>query len=157
MEDAVVSREHICSLCNVRRTAVTSSVHIICLLEATCLDSTVCMARCGLRAEFMWLCKSETIEDHVLYNVTVVSRCTSKAMSLPAAILRDALWVTASSKTYRRLCIHSTYSPIEYNVQTRRFLGFGNICATYTTVAGLTRGSVLGWFKVCFDGEMKTH
>ena len=28
-EDAVVSRENICSLCNVRRAAVTSSVQII--------------------------------------------------------------------------------------------------------------------------------
>ena len=41
----------------------------------------------------MWLCKSETIEDHVLYHATVVSRCTSKAMSLPAAVLRDVLCV----------------------------------------------------------------
>ena len=24
-------------------------------------------------------------------------------------------------------------------------------------MAGLTRGSVRGWCKVCFDGEMKTH
>ena len=60
------------------------------------MDSAVCMARCGLRAALVWLCKSETIEDHVLYHATVVSRCTSKAMSLPAAILRDVLWVTAS-------------------------------------------------------------
>ena len=28
-EDAIVSREHFCSLCNVRRAAVTSSVQII--------------------------------------------------------------------------------------------------------------------------------
>ena len=67
------------------------------LLEAACTDSSVCMARCGLRAAFVWLCKSETIEDHVLYHATVVvSRCTSKAMSLHAADLRDiVLWVTA--------------------------------------------------------------
>ena len=38
--------------------------------------------------------------------MTVVSRCTSKAMSLPAPVLRDVLWVTASSKIYRRLCLH---------------------------------------------------
>ena len=32
------------------------------------LHSTVCMARSGLRDAFVvWLCKSETIEDHVLY------------------------------------------------------------------------------------------
>ena len=41
------------------------------------LHSTVCMARCGLRDEFVvWLCESETFEDHVLYCAKVVSRCT---------------------------------------------------------------------------------
>ena len=30
------------------------------------LHSTVCMARCGLRAAFVWMCKPETIENHVL-------------------------------------------------------------------------------------------
>ena len=30
VKDATVSREHVCSLCNVRCTAVTSSVQIIC-------------------------------------------------------------------------------------------------------------------------------
>ena len=59
------------------------------------LQNTVCMARCGLRAAFVWLCKSETIEDHVLYHATVVSRCTSKTMSLPAAVLSNVLWVTS--------------------------------------------------------------
>ena len=54
--------------------------------------------RCGLRDAFVGLCKSETIEDHVLYHATVVSRCTSKGMSLPAAVLRDVLWVTTLSK-----------------------------------------------------------
>ena len=34
-------------------------------------NSTVCMARCGLRAAFVWLCKPQTIEDHVLYHATV--------------------------------------------------------------------------------------
>ena len=29
-EDAIVSRERVCSLCNMRRTAVTSSVKMIC-------------------------------------------------------------------------------------------------------------------------------
>ena len=75
----------------------------------------------------MWLCKSETIEDHVLYHATVVSRCTSKAMSLPEAVLRDVLWLTALSKTYSRLCILNRL----YNVQTPRFLGFDYIYATY--------------------------
>ena len=41
------------------------------------LHSTVCMARSGLRDEFVVrLCKSETIEDHMLYYAKVVSRCT---------------------------------------------------------------------------------
>ena len=36
----------------------------------------------------LWLCKSETIEDHVvLYYAKVVSRCTRKAMGLYAAVL----------------------------------------------------------------------
>ena len=39
-------------------------------------------------------------------------------MSLHAAVLRDVLLVTTLSKTYSRLCIHWTDSPIEYNVQT---------------------------------------
>ena len=40
------------------------------------LHSIVYMARCSLRDAFVvWLCKSETIEDHVLYYATVVSRC----------------------------------------------------------------------------------
>ena len=39
------------------------------------LHSTGSMARCGLRDAFVvWLCKSETIEDHVLYYAKVVSR-----------------------------------------------------------------------------------
>ena len=39
------------------------------------LHSTVSMARCGLRDAFVvWLCKSETIEDHVLYYAKVLSR-----------------------------------------------------------------------------------
>ena len=54
----------------------------------------------------MWLCKPEVIEDPVLYHATVVSRCTSKAMSLPAVVLRDVLWMTALSKTYSRLSKH---------------------------------------------------
>ena len=34
------------------------------------------MVNCGLRAAFVWLCKPQTIEDHVLYHAAVVSRCT---------------------------------------------------------------------------------
>ena len=30
-----------------------------------------------------------------------------------------------------RLCIYCTESPVEYNVQTPRFLGFEYVCATY--------------------------
>ena len=74
------------------------------------LHSTVRMARYGLRDAFVWLCKSETIEDYVLYYATVVSRCTGLAMSLHAAVLRDMLLVTALSKAclvqHSRLCIH---------------------------------------------------
>ena len=76
-EDVTVSREHICRLCNVRRAAITSSVHTLLNAVGGRLHSTVCMARCGLRAAFVWLCKTETIEDHMLYHATVVSRCTS--------------------------------------------------------------------------------
>ena len=68
------------------------------MLEAACTDRSICMARCGIRAAFVLLCKSKTIDDHVLYHATVVSNCTGKAMSLPAAVLRDELWVTALSK-----------------------------------------------------------
>ena len=32
------------------------------------MHSAVCMARCGLRAAFLWLCKPQMIEDHVLYH-----------------------------------------------------------------------------------------
>ena len=48
----------------------------------------------------MWLYKSKTIEENVLYHATVVSRCTGKAMSLSTAVLCDVLWVTSLSKTY---------------------------------------------------------
>ena len=41
------------------------------------LHSTVCMARCGLPTAFVWLCKSETIKDYVLYHATAVSSRTS--------------------------------------------------------------------------------
>ena len=70
------------------------------------LHSTVCIARSGLRDAFVvWLCKSETIENHVLYYAKVVSRCTRLAMGLYAAVLGDVLLVTLS-KTCSRLCIH---------------------------------------------------
>ena len=52
------------------------------LLEAACTDSTTCVARCSLRAAFLWLCKPETIEDHVLYHAPVVRRYTSEEISL---------------------------------------------------------------------------
>ena len=69
---AAVSRENISSLRSVRRAAATSSVQIIrCCwrpLAQYCLHS--------LRAAFVWLCKPQTNEDHVLYPATIVSRCT---------------------------------------------------------------------------------
>ena len=42
-------------------------------------SSTVCMALSGLRAAFVWLCKLQTIENHVLYHATIVSRCKGNA------------------------------------------------------------------------------
>ena len=79
MEDAIVAREHIlCSLCNVHhRTAVTFLMYRLYVVEGHYLHSTVYIARYGLRVAFVWLCKSQTIEDHVLYHATVVSRCAS--------------------------------------------------------------------------------
>ena len=70
------------------------------------LQHTVCMARCGLRAAFVWMHKPETIEDHVLYHATVVSKYTSKAMSIPAAVLGDVLWVAALFQSFSRRCMH---------------------------------------------------
>ena len=49
--------------------------------------------------------KPETIEDHVLDNATVVSKCTSKAMSIPAAVLGDVLWVAALFQSFSRRCM----------------------------------------------------
>ena len=79
-EDAIVSRKHICSsLCNMRRTAVLRPRYRLLLDDVgDRLHKIVCMARCGLRAAFMWLCKPETIEHHVLYHATVVNRCTTQ-------------------------------------------------------------------------------
>ena len=106
-KDAIVTQEHICSSCNVRRVATTGSRYRLDFVRGH-WDTTTCTARCGLRAAFAWLCKSEKIKDHVLYHTTVVSRCTRKAMNLPAAaVLRDVLWVTALlSKAYSRMFIH---------------------------------------------------
>ena len=75
-EDAVVSRKDICSLCNVRGAAVTSSAQRLLDAVGGRLHSTVFMARYGLRAAFVWLCKPQTFEDHVLYHTTVINRCT---------------------------------------------------------------------------------
>ena len=71
-EDAVVSRENICSLCSVRRAAVTSPVQII----RCCWRPLAQYCLHGLRAASVWLCKPQTIEDQVLYHATVVSWCT---------------------------------------------------------------------------------
>ena len=82
-----MAREHICSL---SLQYVSYSSHVLGTdymfkenlnaprpseLVRARLHSTVSMARCGLRDAFVvWLCKSETIEDHVLYYAKVVSR-----------------------------------------------------------------------------------
>ena len=74
-----MAREHICSL---SLQCVSYSSHVLGTdymfkknlnaprpseLVRGRLHSTVSMARCGLRDAFVvWLCKSETIEDHVL-------------------------------------------------------------------------------------------
>ena len=48
VEDTIVAREYICSLCNACRTAVTSSVQIICWRELAqcCLHSTLRPSSC---------------------------------------------------------------------------------------------------------------
>ena len=71
------------------------------------------MARCGLRDAFVWLCKSETIEDHVLYYATVISRCTSQAMSLENASVAFAMCIVQQLRSRYRLYVvrgrlHST-------------------------------------------------
>ena len=71
-EDAAVSRENIASLRSVRRAAATFSVQII----RCCWRPLAQYSLHGLRAAFVWLCKPQTIEDHVLYPATIVSRCT---------------------------------------------------------------------------------
>ena len=72
-----MSQEHIYNLCNVRHAAVTSSVHIIrCRwrpLAQYYLHGTLRSSSC-IRV----VCKPNTIEDHMLYHATVVSRCTRK-------------------------------------------------------------------------------
>ena len=73
VEDAIVSREHICSFCNVRRTAVTSSVQVTCCWRSLlqwCLHGTLRPSIC------IRLVVQVRNEDHVLYHVTVVSRYT---------------------------------------------------------------------------------
>ena len=63
-KDVIVSREHFCSFCNVRRTAVTSSYRLDDIGGR--LHSTVCMGLRGLPTAFVGLSKPETIENHVL-------------------------------------------------------------------------------------------
>ena len=77
VEDAIVAREHICiafAMCIVQQSRSRYRLYV---LRGRLHSSTVCMARSDLRDAFVvWLCKSETIEDHVLYYAKVVSRCT---------------------------------------------------------------------------------
>ena len=123
-EDAMVSREHIsvafatCTVQQLRPRYV--------FLDAVGgrLHSTVCMARCGLPAAFVWLCKPETIEDHVLYHATVASRCTrQRAYPEQQSFALCCGWQHCLNYTVDGVSIR-TYFPIEYNVQTPRFLGF---------------------------------
>ena len=77
MEDAIESREHMCSLCNASYSSYVLGADYM-LLGAACTDSTVCMARYGLRAAFAWLCKSKAIENHVLCHATIVNSAQAK-------------------------------------------------------------------------------
>ena len=75
-----MAREHICSLCNVRRTAVVTTFSV--QITGYMLFGVACTQYClhgtlRLQDAFKWLCMSEMIEDHLLYHATVVSRCTS--------------------------------------------------------------------------------
>ena len=78
-EDAVVFGENICMQPLQRACVVQqlrSRYRILDAVGGRLHSSTVCMARCGLRAAFVWLCKPQTVEDHVRYHATIVSRCT---------------------------------------------------------------------------------
>ena len=81
VKDAIVAGEHICSFCNVHLVHQLRSRYRLYVTPEYVvrgrLHITACMAPCGLRDAFVWLCKFETIEDHVLYYDMVVSRCTS--------------------------------------------------------------------------------
>ena len=68
-ENAIVSREHICSLCVVQELRPRYRLDNV----GGHMHSTVCMARCGLPAASVWLCMPQMVEDHVLYDVAVVS------------------------------------------------------------------------------------
>ena len=68
------------------------------------------MVNCGLRAAFVWLCKPQTIEDHVLYHAAVVSRC--KVMRSPAAaVLRYVSWACPGRTDAKIQKISSKYYP----------------------------------------------
>ena len=118
-------------------------------LEACTDSSSVRMAHCGFRAAFVWLCESKTIEDHGLYHATVVSRCTSKAMSSPIAVLRDVLSVKALSKIYSRLC---TLNRLSSRVQ-RADPGFEYICATYSR--GMAHNMISNRVGACTSTRIK--
>ena len=92
-----------------------------------CLHGTLRPSRCIC----VWLCKSETIEDYVLYFATVVSnRCTSQAMSLHAAVLRDVLVI----KTYSRLCRLYSEQTLRNRVQRFHLYAFAEAAALRSIV-----------------------
>ena len=137
MQSSPENTSSICSLCNVRRIQQSRPRCRLYVYRKTrtrldllryCTDRSVCIVRCGLRASFVWLCKSETIEDHLLYHATVVRRCTSKAMSLLAAVLRDFCCGWQHYLKHTADCVPGytlwTESPVEYNLQSPRFIGF---------------------------------
>ena len=65
VEDAIVAREHISvafAMCIVQQLRFRYILYVV----RGSLHSTVCMARCGVRDAFVWLCKSETIEPRAV-------------------------------------------------------------------------------------------
>ena len=73
MKGAIVAREHICSLAICVVQQLLHPRYRLDVVGRRLHSSAYYLARCGLRAAFMWLCsKSDMIGDHVLYHATVV-------------------------------------------------------------------------------------
>ena len=59
------------------------------------------MVNCGLRAAFVWLCKPQKIEDHVLYHAAVVSRSGAQG-NAPTSSSSPSLCVVGVPRTNGR-------------------------------------------------------